>query len=233
MSHDKCNRTSDSPDHEPLTVAVTDSTKDLNNNINDNNISHNDDVGLDSTSSSIENSNKTSSLHAQSSSKCKCTSNFDNEELAEVKPTITWSGDTKIINNNNNNNNESLESKKSHFYSNSYIESLSLDINNRENVFFIPDEPIFIQITGHEEEPSLVVLHTNVYTIQIRHGRFSWTIKRKYKHFLKLYEAYALFKTKLNIKSVAVSTYLTHHSTSITSHAAASSTPSSSRLIES
>lgn len=76
-------------------------------------------------------------------------------------------------------------------------------------MFFWPNEPIYVQITSHDEEPSLVVLHTNVYTIQVRHGRHAWTIKRKYKQFLKLYEAYALFKTKLNIKNVALSSYLT------------------------
>ena len=101
------------------------------------------------------------------------------------------------------------EKSSHHSYQTSYVEAFDLDLNARENVFFQPNEPIHVQITGHDEEPSLVVLHTNVYSILVRHGRFSWTIKRRYKQFLKLYEAYALFKTKLNIKSVALSSYLT------------------------
>lgn len=98
---------------------------------------------------------------------------------------------------------------KSHEYEASYEEAFALDLNARERVFFCPNEPIYVQITSYDEEPSLVVLHTNVYTIHVRHGRYSWVIKRKYKQFLKLYEAYALFKTKLNIKNVALSSYLT------------------------
>lgn len=99
---------------------------------------------------------------------------------------------------------------KSHSYESSYVEAFSLDLTTRENVFFLPHERIYVQITSHDEEPSsLVVLHTNVYTIHVRHGCFTWVIKRRYKHFLRLYEAYALFKTKLNIKNVALSNYLT------------------------
>jgi hypothetical protein len=92
-----------------------------------------------------------------------------------------------------------------HSYVNSYIDSFAIDLNDqqRERVFFLPDEPVYIQIVDHEEEPSLVLLHTNVYIIRVQHANFCWTIKRKYKNFLKLYETYALFKTKLNIRQAA------------------------------
>lgn len=99
---------------------------------------------------------------------------------------------------------------ETHSYRNVYAESFSLDLNSRENVFFIDDEPVQIQIVGCEEEPSLVVLHTNVYTIRIKHAKYTWLIKRKYKNFLKLYETYALFKTKMNLKN-ASSHLTTHH----------------------
>ena len=104
--------------------------------------------------------------------------------------------------------------KKSQRYENAYVESFSIDPKEvkRESLFFFTDEPIHIKIIGHEEEASLVLLHTNVYTIQINHAHFSWTIKRRYKNFLKLYEAYALFKTKLNIKNAAASAALTTNS---------------------
>ena len=100
---------------------------------------------------------------------------------------------------------------KRHAYTNAYSASFQIDLNDsqRDKVFFLPDEPVVIQIIGHEEEPSLVLLHTNVYTIHIRHGEHAWTIKRKYKNFLKLYEAYALFKTKLNIRNAAAAAHLT------------------------
>lgn len=85
------------------------------------------------------------------------------------------------------------------------MHSFQLDLNDqrRDTTFFLQDTPIHIQIVAYEEEPSLVLLHTNVYTINITHGPYTWTIKRKYKNFFKLYEAYAVFKTKLNIRNAA------------------------------
>jgi len=124
-----------------------------------------------------------------------------------------------------NKTNRSTENakKKTQRYENAYVESFSIDPKEpkRESLFFFTDEPIHIKIIGHEEEPSLVLLHTNVYTIQINHAHFSWTIKRRYKNFLKLYEAYALFKTKLNIKNAAASAALTTNSLVFSSPAAA------------
>lgn len=92
-----------------------------------------------------------------------------------------------------------------HSYMNSYTPSFQIDVNDprREQTFFVQDIPVHIEITGYEEEPSLVLLHTNVYTIHVTHNQNSWTIKRKYKHFIKLYEAFGLFKTKLNIRKAA------------------------------
>lgn len=71
-------------------------------------------------------------------------------------------------------------------YTNSYLDSFAIDINDaqRDNIFFLPDQPIHVQIIGHEEQPSMVVLHTKVYTINIRHADYNWTIKRRYKNFL-------------------------------------------------
>jgi phospholipase D1/2 len=102
-------------------------------------------------------------------------------------------------------------------YENSYIQdSFSLDLTdkNRENCYFWPDEPISIKIVGYEEEPtSLVLLHTNVYIINIQHCNHTWQIKRRYKNFLRLYETYCLFKTKLNIRSVAAAASAHHFTT--------------------
>ena len=35
--------------------------------------------------------------------------------------------------------------------------------------------------------------------LNIKHGDYNWTIKRKFNNILKLYEEYALFKTKFNL----------------------------------
>ena len=92
-------------------------------------------------------------------------------------------------------------------YTNAYIiDSFQLELTdpNRDRLFFLPDQAIHIQIVDHELEPAIVnLLHTNLYTISIRHAQFQWQVKRKYKNFLKLYEAYALFKTKQNIRNAA------------------------------
>ncbi len=100
--------------------------------------------------------------------------------------------------------------KHAHAYTNSYLESFSVDPDDprRDSLFFLPNVPVHVHIIGHEEEPSLVLLHTNFYIINISHGEYNWTVKRRYKNFLKLYEAFALFKTKLNIKNVAVQAHL-------------------------
>ena len=99
-------------------------------------------------------------------------------------------------------------------YENSYIQdtfSLDLTDKKRENCYFWPDEPISIKIVGYEEEPtSLVLLHTNVYIINIQHCNHTWQIKRRYKNFLHLYETYCLFKTKLNIRNVAAAASAHH-----------------------
>ena len=100
---------------------------------------------------------------------------------------------------------------KFHLYKNTYQESFSIEPDDprRDGIFFLPNVPVYVQIVGHEEEPSLVLLHTNFYIININHGSYRWTIKRRYKNFLKLYEAFTLFKTKLNLKNVAAQAHLT------------------------
>ncbi|CAF0944765.1 unnamed protein product, partial [Brachionus calyciflorus] len=103
-----------------------------------------------------------------------------------------------------NNSNESSFSV-AHAYENSYLDSFLLDLEDtqRETVFFQPDKPIDIQIVDHEEESSLVVLHRTIYIILIMYNGHVWTIRKRFKNFLKLYETYALFKAKQNIKNIA------------------------------
>lgn len=37
------------------------------------------------------------------------------------------------------------------------------------------------------------------YTISLIHGEFTWTIKKRYKHFQSLHQQLAMFRTSLNI----------------------------------
>lgn len=116
---------------------------------------------------------------------------------------------------------ELIASTKSRSYKNVYQEAFCMDPDDprRDNHFFLPNVPVRVQIVGHEEEPSLVLLHTNFYIINISHCGYQWTVKRRYKNFLKLYEAFTLFKTKQNIKDLAQSAHFGHQ----TSHGSTSS----------
>jgi hypothetical protein len=47
-------------------------------------------------------------------------------------------------------------------YQNSYIRGFELDENSRENVFFLQNEPVKVELIGIEEEASLRILQTSV-----------------------------------------------------------------------
>ncbi|RNA10079.1 phospholipase D2 isoform X1 [Brachionus plicatilis] len=90
-------------------------------------------------------------------------------------------------------------------YENAYKEPFQLDLEDseRENVFFSSTKPIFVQIIDHEQESSLLVLQRTVYIIRIMYDQHKWTIRKRFKNFLKLYETFALFKAKQNLKNIA------------------------------
>lgn len=90
-------------------------------------------------------------------------------------------------------------------YENAYSESFQLDIEDlqRENLFFSSNKPIYVQIVDNEQESSLLVLQRTVYIIRIIYDSHEWTIRKRFKNFLKLYETFALFKAKQNLKSIA------------------------------
>lgn len=195
--------------------------KDLNNNIDHNQIQNSHEKEL------VTKSLKWSSDSASTFSTAKTITNTNTVTSSSLSCSNVG-GHVKKVNQISKSANAATipAIKPSHEYEASYLEGFGLDLNARERVFFCANEPIFVQITSYDEEPSMVVLHTNVYTIHVRHGQHAWSVKRKYKQFLKLYEAYALFKTKLNIKSVALSTYLTQQSNDASSAGTAISSSS-------
>eukprot|EP00794_Sanderia_malayensis_P012984 gene12984-14322_t len=67
--------------------------------------------------------------------------------------------------------------------------------HDRDNIDrFIPDVPIKVKITEMVRTPWSHVLSPNLYTIEIVHGSFKWSIKRRYRHFFRLYTELALVK---------------------------------------
>uniref|UniRef100_A0A1B6JZM8 PX domain-containing protein n=1 Tax=Homalodisca liturata TaxID=320908 RepID=A0A1B6JZM8_9HEMI len=59
---------------------------------------------------------------------------------------------------------------------------------------FIPCEEIEIQITEYERSVTTHLLNPNLYTIQLRHGDFTWTLKKRYKHIQYLHQQLRLFR---------------------------------------
>ncbi|XP_054268857.1 phospholipase D1-like [Macrosteles quadrilineatus] len=64
---------------------------------------------------------------------------------------------------------------------------------------FISNEEIELQFTDYERSVTTHLLNPNLYTIELRHGDFTWTLKKRYKHFHQLHQQLRLFRASLNI----------------------------------
>ncbi|XP_066562874.1 phospholipase D1 isoform X1 [Amia ocellicauda] len=65
---------------------------------------------------------------------------------------------------------------------------------------FLEQVPIFVRVTDVERFTSTTrVLNPNLYTIELSHGEFTWTIKRRFKHFQALHQELLKFKALLKI----------------------------------
>uniref|UniRef100_A0A1B6CGW4 Phospholipase n=1 Tax=Clastoptera arizonana TaxID=38151 RepID=A0A1B6CGW4_9HEMI len=64
---------------------------------------------------------------------------------------------------------------------------------------FIPGQEIQLQFTAYERSVTTHFLNPNLYTIELRHGDFVWTLKKRYKHIQHLHQQLKLFRASLNI----------------------------------
>ncbi|KAJ4450445.1 hypothetical protein ANN_01869 [Periplaneta americana] len=64
---------------------------------------------------------------------------------------------------------------------------------------FIPGQDIQVRIIDHERSVTTHLLNPNLYTIELRHADFVWTIKKRYKHIQHLHQQLKLFRASLNI----------------------------------
>ncbi|XP_068085998.1 phospholipase D1 isoform X2 [Anabrus simplex] len=64
---------------------------------------------------------------------------------------------------------------------------------------FIPNTEVHVKIVDNERNVTTHLLNPNLYTIQLTHGDFTWTIKKRYKHFQHLHNQLKLYRTKLII----------------------------------
>ncbi|XP_034933646.1 phospholipase D1 [Chelonus insularis] len=64
---------------------------------------------------------------------------------------------------------------------------------------FIPGEAIHVKIIDNERNITTHPLNPNLYTIELQHGPFVWTIKKRYKHIQNLHNQLKIFRASLNI----------------------------------
>ncbi|CAH0395463.1 unnamed protein product [Bemisia tabaci] len=68
-----------------------------------------------------------------------------------------------------------------------------------DRTVFIPGVPIELKFTGYERTVTTHLLNPNLYTIELKHGDFSWTIKKRYKHIQHLHQQLRIYRATLNI----------------------------------
>lgn len=63
---------------------------------------------------------------------------------------------------------------------------------------FIPSEQIHVDIVDYERSLTSHLLNPILYTIQLTHGTFIWSIKKRYKDFVQLHNQLRIFRTSMN-----------------------------------
>ena len=64
---------------------------------------------------------------------------------------------------------------------------------------FIPECPIAVTISDVEHVETGRSFNPYLYTIQLHHCGYSWTVHRRYNHFLKLHTALTLYRSKRTV----------------------------------
>ncbi|XP_017794602.1 PREDICTED: phospholipase D2 [Habropoda laboriosa] len=81
----------------------------------------------------------------------------------------------------------------------SAIHDLPKDFKSQYRNVFIPGEEVHVNIIDNERSVTTHPLNPNLYTIEFRHGPFSWTIKKRYKHIQNLHNQLKIYRTSLHI----------------------------------
>ncbi|KAI4495941.1 hypothetical protein M0802_008156 [Mischocyttarus mexicanus] len=81
----------------------------------------------------------------------------------------------------------------------SAIHNIPIKPKKQRRDIFIPCEDIYVRIINNERSVTTHPLNPNLYTIEFRHGPFSWTIKKRYKHIQNLHNQLKIYRTSLNI----------------------------------
>lgn len=64
---------------------------------------------------------------------------------------------------------------------------------------FLPDVEIEVRMVDHERSSTTHLLNPNLYTIELKHGPYVWSVKKRYKHFYALHQQLRMYRATLNI----------------------------------
>ncbi|XP_078037122.1 phospholipase D isoform X2 [Augochlora pura] len=81
----------------------------------------------------------------------------------------------------------------------SAIHQLPKKIKSLNHNVFIPGEEVHVNIIDNERSVTTHPLNPNLYTIEFKHGGFTWTIKKRYKHIQYLHNQLKIYRASLNI----------------------------------
>lgn len=80
----------------------------------------------------------------------------------------------------------------------SYVYSIPVKFNSFDRKIFIPCTQIHVTITDYERSMTAHLFNPILYTIQLQHGSFTWTIKKRYKDFAAIHNSLRMFRASLN-----------------------------------
>ncbi|XP_070538246.1 phospholipase D1-like isoform X2 [Ptychodera flava] len=75
----------------------------------------------------------------------------------------------------------------------------SLPFDDIDRRVLIPGERIVVKITDVDRYPTPQLLNPNLYVIELQHGPYTWTIKKRYHHFRELHDSLLLYKASMKI----------------------------------
>ncbi|XP_076675622.1 phospholipase D [Andrena cerasifolii] len=81
----------------------------------------------------------------------------------------------------------------------SAIHDLPMKFKSQNRNIFIPGKEVHVKIIDNERSVTTHPLNPNLYTIEFRHGPFTWTIKKRYKHIQNLHNQLKIYRTSLDI----------------------------------
>ncbi|XP_061706490.1 phospholipase D2 [Cydia pomonella] len=74
-----------------------------------------------------------------------------------------------------------------------------IKFNSVHRKVFIPGVEIKVRIEENERSVTTHLLNPNLYTINLQHGDFTWTVRKRYKHILYLHQQLTLYRASLDI----------------------------------